>query len=244
MIQSTIIILILQSRKLSHREVKHLFISSRTEIRIQAVWLQVYPAQISQQQEKRGKKAIKTYASCMCICTQSPQAHGKSSHLASPWTVPQLLITVALCPLPISTPCLNLPWCACCQAVSQKASDLMASASPQRCYPQLVVKFKSATQKALCSFTRANELNQEEGHSSKYSVKEHFYRGLPFAQRSRGPPLTCEQSRQADLQPRLQGSTLTLRHTGGRASLPDSASPFLPSQTAHRVEHFILKSYW
>lgn len=120
----------------------------------------------------------------------------------------------------------------------------MASASPQRCYPQLVVKFKSATQKALCSFTRANELNQEEGHSSKYSVKEHFYRGLPFAQRSRGPPLTCEQSRQADLQPRLQGSTLTLRHTGGRASLPDSASPFLPSQTAHRVEHFILKSYW
>lgn len=157
----------------------------------------------------------------MCVCAQSPQAHGKSSHLVSPWTVPQLLITVALCPLPISTSCLNLPWCACCQAVSQKASDLMASASPQRCYPQLVVKFKSATQKALCSFTRANELNQEEGHSSKYSVKEHFYRGFPFAQRSRGPPLTCEQSRQADLQPRLQVSTLTLRHTGGRASLPD-----------------------
>lgn len=54
----------------------------------------------------------------------------------------------------------------------------MASISPPRCYPQLVVKFKSATQKALCSFTQANELNQEEGHSSKYLSKTIFREGF------------------------------------------------------------------
>ena len=47
----------------------------------------------------------------------------------------------------------------------------MASVSPQRCSPQLVVKFKSAMQTALCSFIQANELNKEEGHSSKYLSK-------------------------------------------------------------------------
>lgn len=114
-----------------------------------------------------------------------------------------------------------------------KASDLMASIFPQRCYPQLVVKFKSATQKALCSFTQANELNQEEGHSSKYSVKDQFYRGLPFVQKSHGPPLTCKQNRQADLQPWLHGSRIILRDTGVRALLPDSASPLLLPLTNH-----------
>lgn len=106
----------------------------------------------------------------MCPRAPSPQAHGE----ALPWLrhgLPPVtnnscnLSSPYLHPLPSSALMRLLPGC------FPKASDLMASVSPQRCSPQLVVKFKSAMQTALCSFTQANELNKEEGHSSKYLSK-------------------------------------------------------------------------
>ena len=82
-----------------------------------------------------------------------------------------------------------------------KASDLMASVSPQRCSPQLVVKFKSCRQHSAHLPRQMSSIRRKVTALS--ICQRAFYRGLPFAQRSHGPPLTCEQSRQADLQPRL-----------------------------------------
>ena len=118
-----------------------------------------------------------------------------------------------------------------------KASDLMASVSPQRCSPQLVVKFKSCRQHSAHLPRQTSSIRRKVTALS--ICQRAFYRGRPFAQRSHGPPLTCEQSRQADLQLRLLGSMLTPRDPGGRTSLSDSASPFLPSHTALGVEPFI-----
>lgn len=93
-------------------------------------------------------------------------------------------------------------------------------------------------QTALCSFTQANELNKEEGHSSKYLSKSILQRASICTEE----PWTTSDLRTKQtsyLQLRLLGSMLTPRDPGGRTSLSDSASPFLPSHTALGVEPFI-----
>lgn len=107
-IQSSIIVLILQSRKLSHREVNTSSQEAKQRFGSRQPGSRFILYRLGSSEKKGGERSSK-HMRHECAHAHRPHRHtAKLSH-GFATARPQLLITAAICPLPVSTPCLHLP---------------------------------------------------------------------------------------------------------------------------------------